>query len=445
MAEQIYRCIGVMTGNSLDAVDVVLTEFQGSRINDLCGLSVDIPVEIGNRFRQLKFMLSQNNCNIMAIAAKPENHFSELHDSYIKLVAETINRLLEKNHIAKEKIDLIGFHGQTCGHCPPSIARSRDPGQIYTLQIGSGQMLADLTGIPVAFDFRSDDLMNLGEGAPLAPVHNQHIANDLKGKEIFPVAFCNGGNTGNIAVISYDKITGREVVMGWDTGPFNHFIDLLMREFKNQPCDLDGETGKQGKINYRLLRQLFEKAAQTHNQDNFISMLPPKSSDPAWYRTIPELLDENIPFADRIRTVEFFSAYIFVYNLTFIPENYDFPKYFLVFGGGWRNPVVFADFKNLLAGKMEVLPEHQEQFNLIFTPQPRVEWSDSYGYNGKYMEARIFADMAKCKLTGEPFSYPETTGCLKPTVGGIIVKPGGKNKQRWSRAAPGWYKEKAPK
>lgn len=440
MTKKSYRCIGIMTGNSLDAVDVVLTEFSQKSIKDLCGLSIDIPVEIGNRFRQLKFMLAQNGGDIDAIAADPEYRFTEIHDEYVKLVADTVKRLLEENNISKDSIDLIGFHGQTCAHRPPSIANSRDPRQIYTLQIGSGQMLADLTGIPVAFDFRSDDIMNLGEGAPLAPVHNRHIAEDLISKEIFPVAFCNGGNTGNIAVITKDKITGEEIVLGWDTGPFNHFIDLLMREEKNLPCDLDGKTGKRGKINYRLLRRLFENAVQTNSGQNFIMLPPPKSSDPAWYKAISELLDKNTPFVDRVRTAEFFSAYVFAYNLAFIQKNYDFPKYFLVFGGGWRNPVVYDDFKNLLAGKVEVLPEHQECFNKIFTPQPNVEWSDFYGYNGKYMEARIFADMAKCKLTKEPFSYPETTGCIKPTVGGLIVKPGGKNKQRWSRAAPGWYK-----
>lgn len=440
MKQKTYRCIGVMTGNSLDAVDVVLTEFDGLSMKDLCGLSADIPIETGNRFRQLKFMLAQNGGDIGNIADNKENRFDEIHDEYVKLVADTINQLLKQNNITKESIDLIGFHGQTCAHRPPSIADSRDPRQIYTLQIGSGQMLADLTGIPVAFDFRSDDIMNLGEGAPLAPIHNRHIAEDLISREIFPVAFCNGGNTGNIAVVTKDKITGKETVLGWDTGPFNHFVDLLMREEKNLPCDLDGKIGKLGKINYRLLRRLFENAVQTHNRENFITLPPPKSSDPAWYRAIPELLDRNLPFADRVRTAEFFSAYIFVYNLSFISENYDFPKYFLVFGGGWKNPVIYNDFKNLLAGNIEVLPEHQERFNKIFTPQPNIEWSDFYGYNGKYMEARIFADMAKCKLTNEPFSYPETTGCLKPTVGGIIATPGGKNKQRWSRAASGWYK-----
>lgn len=437
MADKTYNCIGIMTGNSLDAVDVVLTEFRGQSIKDICGYSKPIPIEISNAFRQLKFLLSQNGCDIKNIAAA-EFNFDKLHDDYIRLIADTVNEMIEQKHLDKKEIDAIGFHGQTCGHCPPSIAQSRDPQQIYTLQIGSGQMLADLTGIPVVFDFRSDDIMNLGEGAPLAPVHNLHLTEDLKNKNIFPVAFCNGGNTGNLAVISKDKITGREVVVGWDIGPFNHFIDMLMREEKNQPCDLNGETGKRGKINYRLLRKLFENAVQTSGQENFITMLPPKSSDPAWYKVIPELLDKDVSFEDRVRTAEFFSAYIFVYNLNFIFDTLDFPKYFLVFGGGWRNPVVLNDFKNLLYGQIDALPEHREIFQKFLDISPVIEWSDHFGYNGQFMEARIFADMARCKLAGIPFSYPETTGCTQPTVGGIIVSPGDKNPLRWSRAAPGW-------
>ena len=438
MSKKIYRCIGIMTGNSLDAVDVVLTEFNDGHIKDICGFSLDISTSLSNRFRQLKFLLSQNNCDIDGYFAKEKDSFMALHNDYINLVAQTVNQMLKENNIDKKSIDAIGFHGQTCGHCPPSIAQSKDPNQIYTLQIGSGQMLADLTGIPVVYDFRSDDIMNLGEGAPLAPIHNQHIAQDLTSKKIFPVAFCNGGNTGNIAIISNNKITGKEVVMGWDVGPFNHFIDMLMRNEMHLPCDLNGETGKKGKINFRLLRKLFENAVVTNIRENFITMPPPKSSDPAWYIFIPELSDSSIAFEDRLRTVEFFSAYIMVYNLSFIPKEIERPKYFLFFGGGWKNPLVLNDFKNLLNGDAEVLPEHQEIFDQVLTPDAVVRWSDDYGYNGKYMEARIFADMAKCFLTKEPFSYPETTGCLKPTIGGIMAKPKGKDKRLWSRAAPGW-------
>lgn len=439
MGKQTYRCIGIMTGNSLDAVDIVLTEFCDTKIRDICGHTKIIPSEIGNSFRQLKFMLSHNDGDIEKIARSPDFDFQKLHNDYIRLVADTVNEMIEKNRLDKKTIDIIGFHGQTCAHQPPSIAQSKSPEQIYTLQIGSGQMLADLTGIPVAFDFRSDDLMNLGEAAPLAPVHNRHIARDLLAKDIFPVAFLNGGNTGNIAIISKEQISGKEIVLGWDVGPCNHFIDYLTRQEKNEPCDFDGQYGKLGKINLNLLKTLFNKSVCTQNGENFITRRPPKSSDPAWYKIIPELLSDNIAFVDKIRTAEYFSAYIFAYNLSLLPAHIQKPEYYLIFGGGWKNPVLLKDFKDILRGKMPVLAGHEDNFNAVRCADPKVEWSDAYGYSGQYMEARIFADMAKCLLTQEPFSFPETTGCLTPTIGGIIAYPGGNNMQLWSRAAKGWH------
>lgn len=441
MASKTYRCIGIMTGNSLDAVDVVLSEFNGTHITDICGLSRDIPSSLSERFRRFKKIMAQTDCDIASYAAQKENNFRSLHDDYIHLVAQTVNRLLTENSINPQSVDAIGFHGQTCGHRPPSIAQSKDPKQIYTLQIGSGQMLADLTGIPVVYDFRSDDIMNLGEGAPLAPIHNQHIAQDLISKQIFPVAFLNAGNTGNLALISQNINTDKNIVMGWDTGPFNHFVDTLMQNEKNLPCDFNGQTGKSGKINYALLHKLFERSVITNSHKNFITMLPPKSSDPAWYVLIPELRDKSISLEDRVRTTEFFSAYIMAYNFSFIPQDVKKPQYFLLFGGGWKNPVILEDFTALIHGNAKVLPIHQKIFSDIANPKAIIKWSDEYGYNGKYMEARIFADMAKCFLTKEPFSYPETTGCIRPTVGGIMALPHGQDNRLWSRAAPGWATE----
>ena len=427
------RCIGIMTGNSLDAVDAVITEFRNSQIKDLCGCSIPFPPDLADRFRRLKTLLAQNGGDISTIASDPASEFDSLHNDYIRLAARAVKELLHQSKLTPADIAAIGFHGQTCAHFPPSIS----PEDVHTLQIGSGQMLADLTGIPVVFDFRSDDLMNGGEAAPLAPVHNRHIAADLKEKGIFPVAFCNGGNTGNLAVISED--TGaQQRILGFDTGPFNHFPDTLARLEQNLPCDLDGRFGSRGTVNPELLRRLFNQSVITSSGENFLLKAPPKSSDPAWYKIIPELTDPNMSFEDRIRTAEFFSAYIFVYSLKYIPDSWRKPDFFLIFGGGWRNPVVLKDFSALLRGKAEVLPEHRQIFQTIVNPQAQICWSDQYGYGGHYMEARIFADMARCKLIGEPFSFPETTGCKTPTVGGILVHPGEGNTQRWSRAAKGW-------
>lgn len=84
------------------------------------------------------------------------------------------------------------------------------------------------------------------------------------------------------------------------------------------------------------------------------------------------------------------------------------PADFLVFGGGWKNPLALNDFKCLLRGEGLVLPEHQETFAAVqsrFERPPSVEWSDKFGYSGQYMEARIFADMAYCRIVGKPFTF----------------------------------------
>ena len=124
---------------------------------------------------------------------------------------------------------------------------------------------------------------------------------------------------------------------------------------------------------------------------------------------------------------------------------------------------VRGDFESLLQGKGVILPEHKEVFAAVYARLPKkttADWTDKFGFSGEYMEARIFADMACCKILNRPFSLPETTGCRTPTVGGIYVLPDGggdylltellqrcgnparpeKNPLLWSRAAKGWQK-----
>lgn len=248
------------------------------------------------------------------------------------MAAQTVNTLCDRSGIDKSEIAAVGWHGQTCGHFPPSIAAGQPP---YTLQIFDPARLADLTGLPVIYDFRSDDLMNGGEAAPLAPVHNRHIAADLREKGAFPVAFCNAGNTGNIAVIS-ETDDRRDVTQGWDIGPFNHFADMLVRMAKSEPCDLDGRYGRQGQIVPELLSELFDTAAVTNEGKNFYLQPPPKSSDPCWYRLDLQDAQKEYGFKNTLRTIEYLSAYTFLYTLSFIPENVRMPHTFLLFGGGWK-------------------------------------------------------------------------------------------------------------
>ncbi len=484
-------CIGVNTGNSLDAADVVLTKFgSDASIVDLNALSVPMPESLANKLRLFRSVVVDSLGNMDTSCQRYEQRaietnlsrtsVDELIVDYTLYVSDAIKELIEQTKDKngnKYKIDLIGFHGQTCAHQPPSIAGKIEAA--YTLQIGNGQLLANETGIPVVFDFRSDDLMNGGEAAPLAPVHHEHLAQHLKASGKFPIAFCNAGNTGNISIIT--EHSNKEIILlGWDVGPFNDYPDKLMQWERAQSCDFEGKIGSQGQVNENLLRLLFDKGAVTVNGANYFLQSPPKSSDPQWYRLLPELLGKacvgNSPlsFEDRLRTAEYFAAYVYFYSLKWIADDVLMPTCFALCGGGWNNPVSRNHFEKLLHGQFDqypVLPEHIDIFTNIVERlcstgrKPEIAMSDEFGFSGQYMEARLFADAAACRIKGEPFSRPETTGCLTPTVLGIIRFPHSKPAlmpnnlkrwfskyhsedltldkpqifdERWSRAAHGW-------
>lgn len=476
-------CIGVNTGNSLDAADVILTKFgSDGSIEDLDALSEPMPIKLAEALRIFRNAVIECSADMKKAGHVYQQRSGNLDSNlqsidklitnYTLYVAEAVKKLIkhwQQKNGSKTAIDLIGFHGQTCAHQPPSISADIS----YTVQIGDGQLLANETNIPVVFDFRSDDLMNAGEAAPLAPVHHEHLAIQLKKSGKFPIAFCNAGNSGNISVISQQS-DGNMVTLGWDAGPFNEYPDKLMQKVRHTGCDLNGAVGSSGRINIDLLRLLFDKGAVTASDDNFLLMPPPKSSDPQWYRLLPELLDQKsavtsaISFEDKLRTCEYFSAYIFCYSLRWIPPDVLMPVCFALCGGGWNNPVSRIHFEQLLQGNFDsqpMLPEHKEFFVEIakrFKNPVEIAMSDKFGFSSQFMEARLFADAAVCRIKGIPFTRPQTTNCRTPTVLGIIRYPQQSDQHkvkewlkkyksanltldnpkifdgRWSRAVSGW-------
>lgn len=429
------KTIGIMTGNSLDAVDVVLTEFAPGAISDIAAYSLDYPLVLRKNFLELRARLQSHKNSMSEIFAS--EFFVETINTYTQLVAQAVNALLKQGQFEPQHISALGFHGQTCDHFPPSIAGDKPP---YTLQVGNPNLLADLTGIPVIYDFRSDDLMNGGEGAPLAPLHHQHLSNKLRQSRIFPLAFCNAGNTGNISVISKDN-HGKEAVLGWDVGPFNHLCDKLAQQYYNEPYDKNAVHGSQGQIKMDLLQKLFHEVATNSTGNNFYLEAIPKSSDPSWYH-LPDI--SAFRPEDALRTAGYLSVYGFFHSLQYIPPEIVFPKYFLAFGGGWKNPLMMNDFNLLLAGQAPVLAEHKELFVAILNRLPkdcRICWSDDFGYSAQYMEARIFADLAYCKMNNIPFTTPEITGCKVPTVCGIWCHPHSPQQPLYNRASRGWQQK----
>ena len=155
----------------MDAIDLVLTEFDGDKMRDICSYSKPYGKEMQEKMEHLRQSVADKSKN--EILNIPE--FKKIHDEYIIQIADCINEMCQNLNIDKSTVDAIGFHGKTLDHNPPS--RARVEGTLpYTLQIGSGQMLADLTDIKVVYDFRSFPLMAGLDGAPLVPPHNAHIA-----------------------------------------------------------------------------------------------------------------------------------------------------------------------------------------------------------------------------------------------------------------------------
>ncbi len=439
--------IGIMTGNSLDGVDAVMTDFaDNSDIRDIVGVSLPYSAKLRKDMLNLRQQVTDLKSDMSKASKLPL--FKSVLAEYTDLVAKAVEELIKKSGVEREKIAAIGLHGQSCGeHNPPSLAHGAEP---FTTQIFDAAALAKKTKLPIIYDFRSDDIFNGGEGAPLAPMHNLHLSYSLSKNGIYPICFINGGNTSNIAIITSGN-TLRKKVLGFDCGPFNHYVDFLARTFFDKDFDEDGKLALGGHINSMLLNDLYEEAAITANGDNYFELLPPKSSGPHLYHMEDRLKNYPLAEADILRTVEYFAAYIVFLSLRFVPYQFDFPHYFLMFGGGWKNPLIYRDFISLLTGRGLILPQHTSLVEGIRKrlrgEKFQVALTDAFAISGQYMEARIMADLARCFLLHKKFTSPDITGCSKGAICGIICNPGENTRRKgrgftYSRAAKGWSKLK---
>ncbi|MBR1601229.1 MAG: anhydro-N-acetylmuramic acid kinase [Alphaproteobacteria bacterium] len=417
-----YKIIGNMTGNSMDAIDLVLTEFDGDKMSDICSYTRLYNDDMRNKTESLR----QQVFNKTAREIVDLSDFKSFHDEYIRQIADCINEMCYINKIGKKEVDAIGFHGKTLDHNPPSKSKL-DGTKPYTLQIGSGKMLADLTEINTIYDFRSDFIMNGFDGAPLAPLHNAHIAySEGDG------CYYNGGNTSNFAIIKNGK-----ALSGADAGPFNEYIDAYIRKHTTLAFDEGAKIGMSGKLNKKLLQKLFDIGRK------YYETKLPKSGDPAYYyknEVFDYVEQSGINFADAVHTFEYFAAYIATQALTLVPETIDIPSRFVLFGGGWKNPLVRRSFKDFLVGEGYVLDEHKKIFEMLQTRLKRKVQVINSTF-GEYMEARLFADLARYKLEGKAWIIPEIKQIGKQIICGVVANPDSSRNlydDMICRAAKGW-------
>jgi anhydro-N-acetylmuramic acid kinase len=279
---------------------------------------------------------------------------------------------------------LIGFHGQTVAHRPPSAFRSvssgSGPAAPFTWQIGNAGLLAQLTGRPVVHDFRSADVAAGGEGAPLAPGYHRALVSGLA----LPVGILNIGGVGNLTWFDADGRWG-----AFDTGPGNGLIDDWAQAHVGARFDADGALAGAGQVHEDVLTAMADLA--------FFDQAGPKSLDRADFSIAPA---RGLSAADGAATLTAFTAETVALSLRTLPVRLN---RLLVTGGGRHNPVLMR----MIAERTGV-------------PTAPVE---TEGWHGDALEAQAFAWLAVRHLKGLPLSWPETTGVPAPQTGGRLALP----------------------
>ncbi|MEM7071116.1 MAG: anhydro-N-acetylmuramic acid kinase [Pseudomonadota bacterium] len=355
--------LGLMSGTSCDGIDAALVLMNKSSIERL-GPSIYQPMPDELRGQLLALQGAKNEDDSC------ERLLSELH-------IEICQKLIKKTGIHPTA---IGFHGQTITH---------DPADGFSLQIGDGKLLAQTLKIPVVWDFRSYDITQGGEGAPLAPAYHQAIGQRLRKRGFLtqqnPVIFVNIGGVSNVTLIDFE----RSDIMAFDTGPGNALIDDYMHQHFNQPIDKNGETARSGTIDQLLL--------QTFLAHPWFQKKPPKSLDRNFFKQFDV---NHLKPCDGVATLTALSAFAIAKATDFCTQK---PQAWIICGGGRHNHFMLEQLHKALDLK-------QKKVNIYNLDQ----LDPSFNLNGDMLEAQAFAYMAALVLNKKCFAWPSTTGVNKP-------------------------------
>jgi len=375
MAQKDWKLgIGLMSGTSLDGLDIALCRFSGNGLQTRFELLNFTTTSYSDRFKQkIKTVFAQKEADLEKVCLLNE-YVGSFH-------ATLVLQALVKWEVSPESIDFIASHGQTIYHAPKRLHKTVGYPS-GTLQIGDADHLAMKTGIFTISDFRQKHLAAGGEGAPLA-LYGDVILGIEPGENRILL------NIGGIANLTYLPGDGNtEQILCTDIGPGNTLIDAACREYFNLPYDEDSNIAFLGEVNEALLNELLEHP--------FFTDTLPKTTGPELFNLgyVKEARQnsgtENISNEDLISTLSAFSARCIS---DFIQTNIkaDDIKLF-VSGGGANNPYI-----------MEQLEER--------LPDATIASTSKLGINPDAKEAILFALLGNEALCGEPLQIGDN-----PTV-----------------------------
>jgi len=350
---EIFSAIGVMSGSSLDGLDLAFCEFERTANWSFKILKVTT------------YPFSEEwRLKLYSLPTKSQREIDKMDIEFGQFIGQAVNEFLQDSDL---KPDLIASHGHTIFH---------DPGKGYTLQIGDGRTIANLTGITTINDFRSKDIEFGGQGAPLVPIGDEFLFSEYD--------FCL--NIGGIANISFD-IDGNR--LAFDICAANQLLNHLSLQL-GAPFDKNGAYAQLGKLNISLLKKL--------NSDPYFLLETPKSLSNQYIQTaFTSLLEtSNAPVEDKLYTVVKHIAF----QVNEAIKNRSGGKILLT-GGGAHNSFL-VDAISMETNKAIVVPDEK----II-----------------DFKEAIIFAFMGVLRNQGEINCLASVTGASKDLSCGIVHYP----------------------
>ena len=362
---KIYTALGLMSGTSMDGVDASIIQTDGkSKYKAILDKYFKYPENIYNDLTILR-----DKVKTPTDLKKYQKKIKSVEKSITIFHAESVDKILKKT---RQNVDFIGFHGQTIFH---------NAAVKITKQLGDAKLLSKLTKKKVIYNFRQNDLKNGGEGAPLVPIFHEMLQKKFN---IKPLSFFNIGGILNRTTMGDD-----EELSAADCGPGMCLIDKWIRTNSKKKYDNNGAIAKSGKVNKKILEKYY---------NYFItSNLGKKSYDTNDFSIS---IVKNLSLKDGAATLTLYTANFF--NTHFQKnESLQIKEKIILCGGGRKNKFLVSTIKS---------------FN------KDVKLIDDYGIDGDFVESQAFGYLAIRSYLGLPISFPKTTGCKKPTTGGVIVK-----------------------
>ena len=372
--EKIYTSLGLMSGTSMDGIDASIIKSNGEdKYEAVFDQYFSYDEEI---YRELVDIRNKINS-----AADLEINSIILSDLEKKITL--FHTIVCKSIISdySSNIDLIGFHGQTIFH---------NANEKISKQLGDANLLSNLLKKKVIYNFRENDLINGGHGAPLAPVFHQLLVN--QNQINLPACIVNIGGIANITIISSKDFND---LKSYDIGPGNCLLDEWIRKNSEDRFDKNGELAKAGKTDKIILNQAIDNFDSIKNNNNL--SFDVKDFDLNFVR--------GLSLEDGLSTLTDFTATL-IYQSIITSINFDKEKKLnvLICGGGRKNSSLVSSIKDKLPFNVSL--------SLI----------DDYKIDGDFIESQAFAYLAIRSFLKKKISFPKTTNVKKPCSGGVLIR-----------------------